>query len=278
MPGMLPEARRRRKLPPALAKTLDRLRHDSALRRRVFLGTTGAALIVVVLATILLMVIPLSSFKTTADRLTWAGDVLVGATLLLAAIAAVVALLAYAVSTGPPDIRLRVECPAGARPNNPSFEVGAEPSQLRWLGAMSWKILLKNVSGYPARNPALIIRFGNISVRHGINSFDATYFDRNWTVIDSVIHVLELWVDEWEGYKAIQWDGGSAYSIHGHSTRRLPDFDLGELRLIAADPSSANLTFEILADGYRKVISLPVTFWVDDAMRGSREHTMPDWI
>jgi hypothetical protein len=44
----------------------------------------------------------------TADRLTAAGDVLAGVTLLLAAIAALVALLAYAVSTCAPDLCLSV--------------------------------------------------------------------------------------------------------------------------------------------------------------------------
>ncbi len=56
----------------------------------------------------ILTVLALSSFTTTADRLTAAGDVLVAATLFLAAIAAVVALLAYAVATGTPDLQLSV--------------------------------------------------------------------------------------------------------------------------------------------------------------------------
>jgi hypothetical protein len=83
----------------ALPRFLDRVRHDSQLRRKVFLGTTGAAVAVITTITVILTFLALTSSANTADRLAAAGDVLVGATLLLAAIAALVALLAYAVST-----------------------------------------------------------------------------------------------------------------------------------------------------------------------------------
>ncbi len=56
----------------------------------------------------ILRALALTSFASRADRVAAAGDVLVGVTLLLAAIAALVALLAYAVSTGAPDLCLSV--------------------------------------------------------------------------------------------------------------------------------------------------------------------------
>ena len=264
------------------AKALDRLRGDSAHRRRMLLRMIGIAVAVITLATVILTAMVLTTSESTADRLVAAGDILVGATLLLGVVAALVALLAYAVSTGLPDIRLSVEFPLTAYPNDPVFEAHADPDHpylLRFFGAASWKILLKNESGYSAKNPALIIRFGTISFRPSMSPVDPLSFERNWTVIDSVIHVFDLWVDEWEGYKAVQWDGGPTYSIHGHSTRRLPDVDVGELRQIPAD-ETAVLTFEILAEGYRKVISLPVTWLLDGKLQSPRGEGRinPEWM
>jgi hypothetical protein len=227
------------------AKALDRLRSDSRLRRRALLYTFGAAVSITAVVTVILTVIVLSSSASSTDRLAAVGDVLMGATLFLAVIAAVVALLAYAISTGPPDIRFSVEFPGAAYANDPIFEAHADadkPFQLRWLGAERWKILLKNESGYSAKNPALIIRFNTMSFRPFTNPEDVSYFERNWTVIDSAIHVYDLWVDEWEGFKAVQWDGGPAYSIHGHSTRRLPDFDP---RRVAANTSGFTFNSDV---------------------------------
>jgi hypothetical protein len=80
-----------------LATALDRLRRDPTIQRRALLRTIGITVLVTALVTVILTVMALTSSASTADRLAAAGDVLVGATLLLAAIAALVALLAYAV-------------------------------------------------------------------------------------------------------------------------------------------------------------------------------------
>src|SRR5262249_33925546 len=108
-------------------------------------------------STVILTYKALTSHASTADRLVAAGDVLVGATLLLAAIAALVALLAYAASTGLPNIRLRLE-QHGRSPNNPSFEAGEQPDGIMAFQTVKLKVLLWNESGYSAKNPALTIR------------------------------------------------------------------------------------------------------------------------
>lgn len=110
---MLPEERRRMER----GGILFRLRTDPAVGRATFLRVTGASVAVVTLTTVILVVLALTSsadLADLADRLAAAGDVLVGATLILAALAAVVALLAYAVSTGrytpllaPPTVIIR---------------------------------------------------------------------------------------------------------------------------------------------------------------------------
>jgi hypothetical protein len=86
------------------ARIFRRLRQNPARGRKVLLRTIGIAVAVTSLVTVVLAVLALTFVAGAADKLAAVGDVLVGATLLLAAIAAVVALLAYAVSTGAPDL------------------------------------------------------------------------------------------------------------------------------------------------------------------------------
>jgi hypothetical protein len=269
-----------------LAGFLDRIRHDSRLRRKVFLGTTGAAVAVITIITVILTVLALISSAGTANRLAAAGDVLVGATLLLAAIAALVALLAYAVSTGAPDIQLSVQFDRSTS-NNPAFEAAIEgdhaikaKSFTRNLG----KVLLRNNSGYSAKNPAVVVRL------HGMffSPSDPPSFEKEWASMeigDTQELVSRIGVDAIRLFKrgdpltVVQWDGGPTYSIHGHSTRRLPDLQFSSLWLIP-DSEKPVLTFEILADGYRKEVSLPVDFIVDGQSLFPREDgkTNPEWM
>jgi hypothetical protein len=69
------------------------------------------------------------------------------------------------------------------------------------------------------------------------------------------------------------------YSIHGHSTRRLPDLQFSELWHIPEWGTPA-LTLEILADGYRKEITLPVDFIIDGKPKFPREDGKinPEWM
>jgi len=250
-PGNLPP-------PRGLAKALDRLRHDSGFRRLALLGTTGVAVAVIILVTVVFTVLALTSSADSADRLAAAGDVLVGATLLLAAIAAIVALLAYAVSTGLPDLRISVEF-NHYPPNNLIFKVEAqardqfrvEPGSMR-----PGKVLLRNESGYSARNPALIVRLHSMAFvpeRLG----DSSIFEANWAINESGNFAGA----KGEVLREVQWDGGPTYSIHGHSTRRLPDLDFHDLWFSTLTPPI--LTFEILAEGYRRVVNVPVLLIVD---------------
>jgi hypothetical protein len=78
---------------------------------------------------------------------------------------------------------------------------------------------------------------------------DPDEFERTWAIMDYryVPGLPELGVSRY-GYREVQWDGGSA-SIHGHSTRRLPEFVFSQLWRIPEEGTPA-LTFEILAEGY----------------------------
>jgi hypothetical protein len=211
-----PEDPRHRRI---LAAALDRLRRDSTLQRRVLLRTIGIAVLVATLATVILTAMALTSSASTADRLAAAGDVLVGATLLLAVIAALVALLAYAVSTGAPDLQLSaVFYPSAPRPtsNNPVFE--AEIRDHGVLNAHSTGMVgLRNGSGYSAKNPVVIVRLHRML----FDPRDRASFEREWASmgIAEVSSSFAGFSGLGGGLTVVQWDGGSTYSIHGHSTR-----------------------------------------------------------
>ena len=262
-----------------LARALNRMRQDSGFRRVVLLGTIGAVVAVIMLVTVVLTITALTSSADTADRLAAAGDVLVGATLLLAAIAALVALLAYAVSTGLPDLKISVEFDF-SKPNNPKFS--AEPQQGERLTALKsrqlrGKVSLRNDSGYSARNPAVIIRFrGMVYLPENFKTTsetDATSIFASPAGHWSVVNFIRQ-----HGIDAVQWDGGPTYSIHGHSIRKLPDLHLDRLSAIPIW-GTPTMIVEILAEGYRKEITIPVGFYVNGASQfPETEIVNPEWM
>jgi hypothetical protein len=68
---------------------------------------------------------------------------------------------------------------------------------------------------------------------------------------------------------AFQWDGGPVYSIHGNSSRHLPDLDLRGLRPYSASNEAPEMVIRLLADGYqRSKIVLPMVFDIDVMPRG----------
>ena len=204
------------------------LRNNSRQRRLMFLGIILTIIIAVTLATVFLVILILSlSSASISDRLAEVGIIIAGATLALAAVAALVALLAYAISTGTPDLKLQVHFEFSSL-NRPVFR--AEPMDGDRLKAVAFKqtcctISLRNTSGYSARNPAVIVRL------HGmvfLNRNDS--LAKEWVVVD---------FSNTNGIKGVQWDGGPTYSIHGRSVRRLPMLDLVGLTCIPAwgDPA-----------------------------------------
>jgi hypothetical protein len=254
----------------AIATALDRLHRDSTFRRRALLRTIGIAVGVTTLIAVILTVVALTSPGNAADRLAAAGDVLVGATLLLAVIAALVALLAYAVSTGPPNLQLSVQF--SGLTSNTFRTIGEDPSKdglIKLRVSLPGRVLLRNQSSYSAKNPAFIVRLHALAFS-GIGGFD------KWTVIDMVDSSTAGW--RYPLYTTIQWDGGPTYSIHGHSVRRLPNLDFTDL-LHSSRWGPPSVTFEILAEGYRKEISCPVEILMDDkSLYGPQEKINPEWM
>lgn len=200
---------------------LDQLEQDSRIKRYVQLGSIIFAIAAVAAAAMVLTLLALSAREATADRYAAVGAVFAGAAFFLAIIAAVVALLAYAVSTGSPDLQLRIHFDF-SRDNNPAFK--AETLDYGRLAAVEFKqtigrISLRNTSGYSANNPALIVRLQGMAFVPNSPPRD------NWVKLDFVTTV---------GCIAIRWDGGPQYSIHGHSTRVLPSIEFTGLYHTAA--------------------------------------------
>jgi hypothetical protein len=188
-----------------------------------------------------------SGAHSFADRLAEAGVIFAGGTLALALIAAVVAVMAYAAATGQPDLMLQVDFPFSAL-NTPTFEARQKDEE-GWLYTADYKqgtgvILLSNESVYSAKNPAVTVRLQNLYAR----TDTAALRNAGWSIIGFANTV---------GVTAVQWDGGPNYSVHGKSVRQLPPLELRQLRY-PVDRGPASLEFVLLADGYRRKISMPV--------------------
>src|SRR5258707_8330108 len=85
------------------------VRQDSRRQRRAAIAALGLVLAVVTaLVALWVNAVLSSSSHTFSDHLAEASAIIAGGTLLLALIAAVVAVMAYAVATGQPDLKLQV--------------------------------------------------------------------------------------------------------------------------------------------------------------------------
>ena len=140
--------------------------------------------------------------------------------------------------------------------------------------------MLRNDSGYSAKNPAVIVRLHAMAFEPA----NADSFEQNWASMDVEIiswpaESISESTEPLAGLTVVQWDGGPTYSIHGNSTRRLPDLLFTQL-WHKPEWGTPTLTFEILAEGYRKEITLPVDFIVDGKSRFPRAggKINPEWI
>lgn len=221
-------------------------------------------------------------------------DKLTIATLAIAFFAAVFALLAYQVSTGPPNLQLGIMFYNQKNPYD--HELKYTTGRERWLRLGCWfkspappskdpKYLedpdwpahiaymwVDNKSRYPAKSPSVKVRFGKEADESPMGLCCMNPQDENpvepWRHKD----VGPGWIDTsfmTSGIvlTATQWDGGSTYPIHGKSSRRLPNLSLATLY---SDEKETNklivtkkLQVELLAEGYRKVVKVKITFEID---------------
>ena len=233
------------------------------------------------------------------------GDKLTLATLAIAFFAAVLALLAYQVSTGAPNLQLgimllnqhpyeyKLEYPTDSKrweKLKSWFEFKPESStplneDLEGLSEPDWPshtlyIWVNNKSRYPAKSPAVIVRFGeNPHPRMGLcwsppwmhpQEREPRWIPR-WILERQEGKPNGSWRDREEDpiwkdtdlktsgivILATQWDGGSTYPIHGKSTRRLPNLAVGNLY---SEDLNNEFKVELLAEGYRKVVNVTIDF------------------
>jgi hypothetical protein len=90
---------------------VSRFRVTSSSQRKFQLAGIAIVILAVALAAVAICIAIAGSSSDLPDRVAEMGDVIAGATLLLAVVAAVVALLAYAVATGQPDLRIQLDFP-----------------------------------------------------------------------------------------------------------------------------------------------------------------------
>jgi hypothetical protein len=243
-------------------------------RKRQVLLYTYTALVLLTAAGILGWAVNVWSSARPAptDRLAEVGDILALGTLALAAIAGFVALQAYASATGLPDLQLQIRFPFSEN-NQPAFRAEV-PDDGTMLTSVPFKqtsstIILWNTSVYSARNPALVVRLNNMAYVPG--EYDSNV-DNGWTTLEFVTTF---------GATALQWDGGPTYSIHGKSKRYIA-LDLTRLTSVPrpADSEkwlSLSLDFELLAEGYRRQITVPVNFTLDGQPQVPFR-PMPEWL
>ncbi len=127
---------------------------------------------------------------------------------------------------------------------------------------LAGEIDLDNRSPYSARNPAVIVHLKGMA-------FSAGSIPEGW-VMTGFRNTL--------GATEVQWDGGATYSVHGDSRRRLPDLYLDGLHTIPG--MSPRFEIELLADGYRRTLTIPVGFKVNArvVIRGRDEQETGDWL
>lgn len=177
----------------------------------------------------------------SSDRLAVIGNLLSLGTLLLALVAGIVALAAYSAATGRPDLKVRF-IPSIGTYNRVMF---TQDENGYASGNTTVTLAVRNYSTYAARSPAVLIEFED-----GLIPGELYAESREWTRVNDARSRYVI---------AVQWDGGPSYSIHGNSTRFLPELHLRGL--YAMPKGKLRIAIRLLADGYsRRDVILPVEF------------------
>lgn len=239
---------------------------DARHRRLLIIGGWVLVLSQVAAALIAVIAVTQVSDLSFSDRLAEIGDWIVGLTLTLAATAGVVALQAYAAATGLPDLKFKISF-TGSEANQPMFLTDLHEHgvvKVRREELAEGMITLDNLSSYSARNPAIVIRFERMGIAENEYGNDRGL----WAPIDHGPL----------GISAIQWDGGSNYSIHGRSKRVLPINVVSLAWAPSAEPP--HLMIELLAEGYtRPSIGVPMYFAIPGEESPRRQvATPPEWL
>ena len=204
------------------------------------------------------------------------GDVFSLGTLVITFFAVVIALLAYQVSTGSPDLELGIMLYGGKKPY--CHVLHFKTSDKRWAELSEWfkaehdfsvaklgddrdgwkkiaYIWINNHSKYPARNPAVVVRFGDVDKPTlGLCKSWQTADDLPWKDTSSTSSGIVVVTTQWDG----------EHPIHGFSTRRVPNLPLVTL-FSSQTERPVIFHIDLLADGYRKTEKITIDFTVEPA-------------
>jgi hypothetical protein len=186
------------------------LKVDSLAKRRIAI-TALCVLLIAVMAGVAVWaaVVLATSGHSLSDRLAEASLIIAGGTLVLALIAAIVAVMAYAAATGMPDLKFQVSFPFSTV-NRPAFKAEErDPGVFTTVAPLkqtTGTVQLLNESTYCARNPAVIVRLESMYAAGD----PAPLRKDGWVIIG---------FSNTNGVTAVQWDGGPNYSVHGKSVR-----------------------------------------------------------
>jgi hypothetical protein len=186
----------------------------------------------------------------TRDRTAIVGTALVLDTLLFAAVAAFLALMAYLIASGRPDLEVEIAF-WYSYPNRPVFKaLRASDAPLSHPKVVEGKqaqgrVVVRNRSGYAARNPG---------VRVGLIGLGMLTTPEGWQATRSGNMV---------GVTEVQWDGGVDNMIHGKWMRGLPPLNFRDVEVVPGD--SPHLEVTVVADGMDpKTVRLPVQMLGDE--------------
>jgi hypothetical protein len=229
---------------------------DTRTRRRLLLGAYSLLLVAALTSILVASLLLLTSKVDLADRLAETADVIAGGTAVLAVIAGLVALQAYAAATGLPSLEVQVWFSTSAK-NVPVFkarevhrdfvETTDPPSQT------TATISLRNRSPYAARDPLVIVKMSPIFC----NAVDGVSAGDQWTVFqlpDASSSGTEV---------IVQWDGGPGSIVHGHSSRRLPNLNFGKLSYDRSWQPPEMEVVMIADGGYHRSAALRISFLSD---------------
>jgi hypothetical protein len=168
-------------------------------------------------------------------KITAVNSVVAIASLVVVTLAGVVAVLAYAIASGKPELRATVQFEF-SEPNAPRFVLEDEPGgishlwPLRSFKQLLGQVTLENSSRYAARNPGVRIKFDGIGSLRDLPGWDTVTFT----------HMV--------GVTEIQWDGGADRMIHGEWSRKLPTVNLFGTSWIK-HVENPTMTVTLVADG-----------------------------
>lgn len=185
----------------------------------------------------------------SADKVTRINTIVAASAYIAAIVAAVFALIAYWQASGLPSLEpeisfLPLDAPLWATSGEPPPWVKVDWSPFRFIYRRTehsvpiidrtnsdriLTVVLTNKTKYAARNPGLRIQFDGL-LFNGIPT--------EWTSV-------ERW-GEWNGLRAIQWDGGTDNIIHGKWSRTLPIVGFNEVVVSSDNPT---LVLTVVADG-----------------------------